>query len=182
MKTLPLCAPLSSRRGGVLLDLFLIGAILAAGAAGWVTYKKRSWPGFLREAVSAVPSAPATLGAPAPSEPDIDVSDRSAWIQGRTRDLLATHGVGEKHVLKTYNVQRQDAGIQWLEDTLEVRRPARFDEGGFLRALGPVLAEKRLVLMDERHEGTRWTLSLGDRKRVYQRLVFEGMRPSATKR
>jgi hypothetical protein len=55
---------------------------------------------------------------------------------------------------------------------MELRRPARFNEKGFLSALGAALAEKNLVLIDDRREGDRWSLDLGDRKRVYQRLIF----------
>ncbi len=162
-----------NRRGGVLLDLFLILVLTAAGVGGWLAWRHGSLASLWRE----VPIPSALLGPSAAQEPvgapDIDVSDRSAWIQSRVRDLLARKGVKEKHILQAYNEQRQEGGIQWLEDTLVLRRPANFDDHGFLSALAPFLAQKRLVLMDDKREGTRWTLTVGDRKRIYQRVVFE---------
>lgn len=158
-------------RGGVLLDLFIIACLLAGAAAAWM-YWKRGGLKALRLPAALAPTAALSPRAEAPAEPDLDISDRSAWLQARVRDLLARHGVGEKHVLKTYNAQRLEGGIQWLEDTLELRRPPRFDEGRFLAALGAALAERRLVLIKDSREGGRWSLDLGDRKRVYQRIVF----------
>jgi hypothetical protein len=160
-------------RGGFLLDLFLIVAILAAAAAGWVAWRRGSLRDLLRTASAVLPAVPASPAAQPMAEPDIDVSDRSAWIQGRVRDLLSKSGVKEKHVLRTFNAQRQEGGIQWLEDTLEVRRPAVFDERQFLLRLAPLLAEKKLSLMEDRREGSRRELAVGDRKRVYQRLILE---------
>jgi hypothetical protein len=155
------------------LDLFLILVLIAAGIAGWVAFKKGSLSGMWRALPMPGALAPAPEPAGQPAEPDIDVSDRSAWIQSRVRELLAKEGVKEKHMLRAYNAERQEGGIQWLEDTLEIRRPAKFDEKGFLEALAPVLAKKRLVVMDDKREGGKWTLSLGDRKRIYQRVIFE---------
>jgi hypothetical protein len=158
--------------GGILLDLFLILVLLGGAAAGWVAWKKGSLAGLLKGAVSAVPSAPASLSPEPAPEPDIDVSDRSARLQARVRELLTERGVGEKHVLRSYNAERQDQGIQWLEATLELRRPASFDVGAFLSALAPFLSESRLSLMEDRRAPDGRTLELGDRKRVYQRLIF----------
>ena len=160
-------------RGGVLLDLFLIVLICALGIAGALAV----WQGeLLRKLLPSVgrflPSLTAPAAAPA-SEPDIDVSDRAAGIQGRVRDLLTASGVDEKHVLGASTAERQEAGIRWLEGTLLVRRPRGFDDGKFLSALGPLLAERKLALMEDRREGTRRTMEIGDRKRVYQRLIFE---------
>lgn len=164
------------RRGGVLLDLFLITAFLIGGAAGWVAWKRGSLPGLPRELTSFISSAPVKGSEGTAAEPDIDVSDRSAWIQGKVRDLLTAGGAGEKHVVRVSNAERQEGGIRWLENTLVVRRPPRFDEGKFLSSLGPALAEKNLVLMADRRDGAARVMELGDRKRVYQRLIFESSR------
>ncbi len=170
-----------SSTGGVLLDLFLIALITAALIAGcvvaWLAWRNGSSAPFLRRILSKISSPSAALGREEPSVPDIDVSDRAAWIQARVRDLLSSRGVAEKNVVETYNVQRQEKGIRWLEDTLVVRRPAAFEEKGFLSALGSLLAERKLSLMEDRRDGTRWVLALGDRKRVYQRLIVEGEYP-----
>ena len=167
--------------GGVLLDLFLIAlitsALIVGGVVAFLAWRSGAAAPFLRRILSKVSSPSAALVRERPSEPDIDVSDRSAWIQARLRELLAGRGVAEKHVLETYNVQRQEGGIRWLEDTLVVRRPAVFDERGFLAALASLLAERKLSLMEDRRAETRWILALGDRKRVYQRLIVEGEFP-----
>jgi hypothetical protein len=99
-------------RGGVLLDLFIIACLLAGGAAAWLYWKRGG----------RVPSLPALLAPTATlapkseprAEPDVDISDRSVWLQARVRELLAKYGVGEKHVVKTYNAERLEGGIQWL--------------------------------------------------------------------
>jgi hypothetical protein len=172
-----------TRRGGVLLDLFLILLILAllgGGVAAFFLWQRGGGLSkFVRRAVAAAPAVPAVsvplpgTGGEAPQTPDIDVSDRAAWIQGRFRDLLSKQGLAERHVIKAYNEQRQEGGIQWLEATLEARRPARFDDKKFLAALAPALAEKRLSVMEDARVEGRWTLAVGDRKRIYQRLVME---------
>lgn len=170
-------SPISlSHRGGILLDMFLIAAILAGGVAAWTAWRRGSIAAMWKD-VSAL--APAGLPSPRPAEPrepDIDVSDRSAWLQSLVREELSRRGVKEKHILRAYNAERQEGGIQWLEGTLEVRRPVGFSDAAFLSALAGPLSEKRLSLMEDRREGFRRVLELGDRKRVYQRIVFESPR------
>lgn len=165
-----------SRKGGILLDLFLILVITGAGIVGWVMWRKGSVSRLWKDVAAVVPPVPVSLKPEPAGEPDVDISDRSAWLQGYVRELLAKKGVGEKHVLRTFNAERQENGIQWLEDTLELRKPAGFQVGGFLAAMAEPLAAHNLILMDDRVEGARHVLELGDKKRVYQRIVFEGSR------
>jgi hypothetical protein len=166
--------------GGVLLDLFLIvlliGILIIGLVVGWVVWRQGG--GVLKRwdrVVEALPAAFRSRAVRGAVAVDLDISGRSAWIQGRTRDLLSRRGVGEKFIVTTYNVERREGGVLWLEDTLVVRRPPGFDEKVFLRELVPLLAEKGLVVMDDLREGGTWTLSLGDRKRVYQHVVFDGV-------
>ena len=168
-------------RGGVLLDIFLIalltGALIIGGAAAFLAWRRQGAPEAWRRALSLVSTAVSGRRSGAErisTEPDIDVSDRAAWIQARSRDLLAQFGVADKGVVSTFTEERQENGIRWLEDTLEVRRPPAFDGKKFLSALAPVLAERRLVVMVDEREPARWTLCLGDRKRIYEHLIIDG--------
>lgn len=154
-------------RGGILLDAFLIVALLCGGGYLYFSWKRGRTAGVLEALL-----APAPAPAPVSSEPDIDISEKSALLQADARDLLARHGVGEKHVLKSYNQQRLDDGVQWLEATLELRSPGGLRKADFLRDLAAVLEKDRAVLVADRNEPGRWILELGDRKRVYQRIVF----------
>ena len=124
--------------GGVLLDLFIIfiltGVLIIGLIAGWLVWRKGG--GVLRNWNRVTDMVPAMLRGPrpeAPSSADLNISDRSAWIQGRTRDLLTRRGLGEKSIVKTYNVERREGGIVWLEDTLVVRRPPERRAGEALR-------------------------------------------------
>lgn len=168
-------------RGGVLLDLFLIalltGALLVGGVAAFLVWRRGGAPEGWRRALSLVSTAVSSrISRPRriSTEPDLDVSDKAAWIQARARDLLSQFGVADKRVVSTFTAERQEDGIRWLEDTLEVRRPRAFDDKKFLTALAPVLAERRLVVMADEREPERWTLCLGDRKRVYEHLIIDG--------
>jgi hypothetical protein len=74
--------------------------------------------------------------------------------------------------LKSYNEERHAEGRSWLESTLEIARPAGFRSGPFLKQLLGFLSRSGLALMRDETEGGRWTLDVGDRDHVFQRLVI----------
>jgi hypothetical protein len=152
-------------RGGILLDLFLIGALCAGGGALWLSRSR--WAPTLRGALPG--GAAATPATPAPEN---DLGGRAAATQGWVRVFLTEAGVGDADVLKAYNAERRAGDAVWVESTLEIRARRGFSSGRFLARLAPRLHRERLaVLADTPSEG-RWLLELGEGRRVYQRLIF----------
>jgi hypothetical protein len=101
-----------------------------------------------------------------------DIHDQSAWAQNQVRNLLAKYNLKESSVRRTYNQEREEDGVRWLEDSLDIAAPSNFDAPGFLKDLTAALWRSRLTLMSDRQEGKNWVIELGDRKRVFQRVVF----------
>lgn len=97
----------------------------------------------------------------------------SAWLQRQVRELLSRSGLSESHVVKSYNRERVDGPERWVEDTLELRRPERFEAAAFLDRLEDVLEKRRLAVLRDLREDGAWTLELGQGGRVFQRIVFQ---------
>jgi hypothetical protein len=149
------------QKGGFLLDAFLIVAMLAGAMWLWLSWREGRLPGFLRGLF------PAAVG-----EVEVDANDRGAWLQAQVRELLAKHGVDESSVVKTYTQQKRDGGVQWLEDTLEIKRPVGFRTENFLRDLSAILKKGGLQVMRDQTDVQGWILELGDKRRVYERIIF----------
>lgn len=149
--------------GGVLWDAFLILVLCAGAFLAWRNWDR--WKGW-------IPKIP-TVSKGKHTEPvAVHLDRRSAVAQSRVRQFLADAGVGEKHILKSYNEERREGGVSWLESTLEISRPKGFQSGPFLKELLVFLSQSDLALMqDETIQGT-WTLAFGDRDHVFQRLVI----------
>jgi hypothetical protein len=138
-------------RGGILFEAFMALTVVALGAAAWFFWTSR-------------PSAPIRKDAQAVS----------AWLQSETRGAFVRHGVGDAHVLKTYNRARRQRGVEWVEGTLEVRAPADFHPGRFSKDLSSLLAQKDLVVLREEKTPGQWRLDLGADGRVFQRVIIHG--------
>ncbi|MBL0350626.1 MAG: hypothetical protein IPP68_09680 [Elusimicrobia bacterium] len=141
--------------------MFLILVLTAAGVAVWRA--RDAWRPLWDRATGGT-------GAP-PTAALADLSSQSVWLQSRVRDALSAAGVREADVLKSVNEERADATGRWVESTLEVRPREPFHSGRFLQRLAPVIHEGGLAIQKDQKDGDRWVLELGDRERVFQRLV-----------
>ncbi len=148
------------RRGGILLRLLLTAALAAGGVFLW-----RAWNRGRLALPRVVPSA-----ARVPPPPSL--GEKSVWVQKEVRDLLARHGLKEPHVLKTYTREHREGGVQWLEDTLELRLPAGFDAARFRRELGETLKKEGVTVVSEYKQEGKWALELGFGRRVLERIHF----------
>ena len=148
--------------------MFLILVLTAAGVAVWRA--RAAW----RPLWARVTAGSGTTPTPALA----DLSSQSVWLQSRVRDVLSDAGVREADVLKSVNEERTDATGRWVESTLEVRPRGPFHSGRFLQKLAPVIHEGGLAIQRDQKDGDRWVLELGDRERVFQRLVVH---PSAAR-
>lgn len=177
----PASDPRRSRRGsrgGLLVEAVLSLLLVAAGALLWVLWRR----GAVTAAFSRPAAGPGEAGKrlkgdgadTAPAAPAQDARETSAWTQSRVRDILAECGVRDKHVLKSYNRQRDEKGSAWLEDTMEIKAPTTFDGRGFLARLLVPLRTRGLRVMTDKRAAGAWRLEIGDGRRVFQRLiVFE---------
>lgn len=153
------------RSGGVLWDAFLILALCVGAFLAWRNWDQ--WKGFVTQ-IPGVSKAKHT-------EPvAVHLDRRSAVAQSRVRQFLADAGVGEKHILKSYNEERREGGVSWLESTLEISRPKGFQSGPFLKSVLVFLSQNDLALMQDATDQGTWTLAFGDRTHIFQRLVIRG--------
>jgi hypothetical protein len=156
--------------GGVLVELVLAVLLVAAGAALWVAWKRGAFSvGNLRKGPLALAQRSEDQGRVKGATSPLD---DAAWLQRQTRELLAKSGVADAHVLKTFNRERGDGKDVWLEDTLELKRPARFEAAAFLDGLERALEKRELSVVRDLREDGKWTLELGRGGRVFQRVVF----------
>jgi len=168
-------------RGGILLDFFFILLIISGGAAAWLS-RDRWWPIVAHRLpweTAAARGRPSLWNgaAAAPGGQDSSTAlHRGASFQAAVRDLLAQSGVGDRNVLKTYTEERGGDGDRWVESTLEIAPDGEFHTGRFLERLAPALHRSGLSVLRDDSEGERWVLELGDRDRVFQRLVFQTAR------
>jgi hypothetical protein len=152
--------------GGILWDAFVILVLCVGAFFAWRNWDR--WKGVLAKIpVSGVSTPPRAV------EPvGVRLDRQSALAQTRVRQFLADSGVSEKHILTSFNEQRSEAGVTWLEATMEIYRPKTFKSGAFLEGVLVFLSESGLSLMrDETGKGV-WTLEFGDREHVFQRLVI----------
>lgn len=149
--------------GGVLWDAFLILVLCAGAFLAWRNWDR--WKGF----VTQIPG----VSKGKHTEPvAVHLDRRSAVAQTRVRQFLADAGVGEKNILKSYNEERRDGGVSWLESTLEISRPKGFHSGPFLKSVLVFLSQNDLALMQDATDQGTWTLAFGDRTHIFQRLVI----------
>jgi len=151
--------------GGVLWDAFLILVLCGGAFVAWRTWDR--WKGFVPKLSGVSKEKPVERA-------EVSLEKKSALAQTRVRQFLAEAGVSEKHILKSYNEARREGGFSWLESTLELSRPPRFQPGPFLKRLLVFLSKNDLVLMQDDAGPDAWTLALGDRDHVFQRLVIRG--------
>lgn len=156
------------QRGGVLWDVFLIALVCGAGFIAWTTRDR--WGGPVRKTFQRWAPPEST----APRVPAADLKSVSASAQSRLQDILAATGVKEKDIARSFTEERRDDGAVWLESTLELDRPRKFNEGSFLRRALIDGAENGIALMKDYREKGVWTVEFGDRVRVYQRFRFRG--------
>lgn len=156
------------RSGGILWDAFLIVIVCAGGFWAWHTRER--WKKFLTH---TTPIVQKWIGSNKQEKAlAIRLDRKSATAQTRTRQFLVNAGVGENNLFKSYNEERREGGVSWIESTLEITRPPGFQGGVFLKKVLVFLSENDLALMrDETDQGT-WTLEFGDRTHVFQRLVI----------
>ena len=149
--------------GGVLWDAFLILVLCAGAFLAWRNWDR--WKGLIPN-ISAVSKGKHT-------EPvSVHLDRQSAVAQTRVRQFLADAGVGEKNILKSFNEERREGGVSWLESTLEISRPKGFQSGPFLKSVLVFLSQNDLALMQDATDQGTWTLAFGDRDHVFQRLVI----------
>lgn len=155
------------RSGGILWDAFLIVFVCVAGFWAWRTRDR--WIKYLNQ----LPGVAGWLNSGKRVKPPTVRLDRqSALAQTRTRQFLVQSGVGEKNIFKSFNEERREGDVSWIESTLEITRPKGFQGGPFLKKVIVFLSDNDLSLMrDETDRGT-WTLEFGDRTHVFQRLVI----------
>ncbi len=153
------------RSGGVLWDAFLILVLCVGAFLAWRHWDR--WKGY-------VPKLSGASKEKQEERADVSLEKRSALAQTRVRQFLAEAGVGEKNILKSFNEARRAEGFSWLESTLEMSRPPRFQAGPFLKRLLVFLSQNDLVLMQDETDQETWTLAFGDRDHVFQRLVIRG--------
>ena len=129
---------LRCRRGGIILEAFL--ALLLVGAAGviWLLWQQRQGARVTK-----------------------DSSDLSAWAHGQTRDILVKHGLTENQVIKAYTRERQENGVQWLENYLEANLPRGFNKDAFRSDVNKVLEQKGLSILREENQEAHWRLGPG---------------------
>lgn len=151
--------------GGVLWDAFLILVLCVGAFLAWRTWDR--WKGY-------VPKLSGVSKEKHVDRVNVSLEKKSALAQTRVRQFLAEAGVSEKNILKSYNEARRAGGFSWLESTLELSRPPRFQSGPFLKRLLVFLSKNDLVLMQDDAGPDAWTLALGDRDHVFQRLVIRG--------
>ncbi|MBK8871395.1 MAG: hypothetical protein KBD85_03330 [Elusimicrobia bacterium] len=156
------------QRGGVVWDVFLIVVVCGVGFIAWTTRDR--WGGPVGEAVRRWVPSGASVDVPMKA----DLKSVSALAQSRLREILADSGVKEKDITSSFNEERRDGGTVWLESTIELDRPKKFNEGFFLRRVLIDGAENGIALMKDYREKGAWTVEFGDRVRVYQRFRFRG--------
>lgn len=153
-------------RGGILLDLFLIGALLFAGFWLWSRLRGVAWlerlPAPVRRWVSPSPGGTAASRG------------RSVQLHNGLHDLLSRHGFGDREVLKSLSEERGEITNAFIEHTWELTPPATFRLEVFRRDLARWLKAEgfRVVRMEVNEH--RWLWELGEGGRVYQRLVLVG--------
>jgi hypothetical protein len=148
----------SPDRGGVLLRLLFLGALLAAGAAAW-----HAW----RQGRLKLPARAAARPSPPTVRPE-----KVARLQSEVRGLLAHAGLREDHVLKAFTRERVEADARWTEENLELRAPPGFEPDAFRRRLTALLREYGLESPRETRSDGVWRLEAGAGDRVYVRLEF----------
>ncbi len=170
---------LSNQRGGILLKLFFIIFFVAAGAAGWFYWKHRRMPSIqeLKKTESAATREVARLadriGGQNESGPVTkDSRGLCAWVQSKARESLVKQGLKEADVLKSFNAERQKDGVLWIEHTLEVRRPAGFRPAVFRRDIEHLAKSKGLVLLRDDKTPDLWTIEVGYKDRIFERLIL----------
>jgi hypothetical protein len=155
------------RRGGFLSEALLAFLLVALGAAAWLAVSGRGgmplgipgrWFGGEKGPSSSTPSA--------------DPQKDSAWLHQQVRETLLRHGLGEAHVLKSYNRERRREGKKWVENVMEIKTHAGFDVSSFRRDVEKAIRDKKLAVVRESRERGRHVLEFGDSNRVFGRLVF----------
>jgi hypothetical protein len=147
------------RSGGILWDAFLILGVCAGAFMAWRSRDR--WLNVFQGKTAAPVASPA-----------VRLNRQSANAQSRVRAFLAASGVGEKHILKSFNQERREGNVSWLESTLEITRPKGFQVGPFLKSVLSFLSQNELALMRDDTDPGTWTLEFGDRSHVFQRLVI----------
>jgi|GEM_PF-4752455 len=153
-------------RGGVLLDVFFIVVLCAGGFLAWKhredLWKRASrfWPACARPASSQ----------PVWQKPQNHLQ-RSAKAQAATRRFLDDVGLKERDLVKSWNQEYENERGRWLESTMEFNLPNRFNTGVFLEKLGAFLNQEGLFLMTDQNKKNTWLIELGDKQRVFQRVI-----------
>lgn len=176
---------MKNQRGGVLLDLFVIGVLVGVGFWAWKNAPHWVPPGGWSRCVKKWghrtrvffhrerPSEGLTGGAGS-FNPLSSKKSLALWAAPRQagfRKALAAAGVEEKNILKAFNESMEDAEARWVMSVLEISAPEGFHSGKFLQSLVPFLNESKWrVLKDETVRG-RWVLEMGVGEWVLQRLV-----------
>jgi hypothetical protein len=159
--------------------LFLLIFFVAVGALLWMYWRQR---GSFKiddlkrtDAAKKITELAGKVSAGGDSIPVTkDSSALCAWLQGQCRELLVKHGLTDSQVLKSFNAEREAKGVRWVEQTLEVRTPAGFKPAKFQQELSGIIKPKGLTILRNEKKDHFWTLEVGYKDRVFERILFHG--------
>src|SRR5688572_2419588 len=80
-------------------------------------------------------TAGGSRGPETPAGALTDLERKSAEAQAVVREILTKLGIGDRDVLKTYNVERGGRDAKWVEATLELAPKRPIHSGKVLKSL-----------------------------------------------